>query len=63
MSNMNDVEKAGPSEFHNDHLKHSYAAGGYPNDHSQASLPAVHLKFASPSPLGLLSFATGMSQP
>ena len=60
-NNMNDVEKAGPSAFHNDHAKHSYAAGNYPNDCPRASLSAVHRKFASPSPLGLLSFATGMS--
>lgn len=62
MSNdMNDVEKASPSELHNDHLKHSYAADGYLNDRSQASLPAVYRIFASTSPLGLLSFATGTS--
>jgi succinate-acetate transporter protein len=34
--------------------------GGHVDDRGQPSLPIVHRSFANPSPLGLLSFATGM---
>lgn len=38
-------------------------AGGHPDDRSQPALPTVHRTFANPSPLGLLSFATGKCSP
>lgn len=34
--------------------------GGHVEDRTQPSLPVVHRRFANPSPLGLLSFATGI---
>lgn len=51
----------GPS--HNNgpsHLKRLQTAGGHDSDRTQPSLPVVHRTFANPSPLGLLSFATGI---
>jgi hypothetical protein len=33
--------------------------GGHIDDRSQPSLPVTHRSLANPSPLGLLSFATG----
>lgn len=33
--------------------------GGHPDDRSQPALPVQHRSLANPSPLGLLSFATG----
>ncbi|KAL4787987.1 GPR1/FUN34/yaaH family-domain-containing protein [Aspergillus varians] len=55
------VEKgiAGP-ESSSYHLDRMYTAGGHVNDRSQPGLPVVHRTFANPSPLGLLSFATGI---
>jgi len=41
-------------------LEKQYTAGGHVNDRTQPSLPVVHRSFANPSPLGLLSFATGI---
>ncbi|CAI6091835.1 unnamed protein product [Clonostachys chloroleuca] len=38
----------------------TFTAGGHVEDRSQPSLPVVHRRFANPSPLGLLSFATGI---
>ncbi|VUC30791.1 unnamed protein product [Clonostachys rosea] len=35
-------------------------AGGQVEDRSQPSLPIVHRRFANPSPLAVLSFATGI---
>lgn len=43
------------------HLERLHTAGGHINDRSQPALPVVHRNFASPSPLGLISFATGDS--
>ncbi|RDW79206.1 acetate uptake transporter family protein [Aspergillus mulundensis] len=42
------------------HLDRTHTAGGHVNDRSQPGLPVVHRTFANPSPLGLLSFATGI---
>lgn len=42
------------------HLERLRTAGGHTDDRSQPSLPFVHRRFANPSPLGLLSFATGI---
>jgi succinate-acetate transporter protein len=44
---------------HVNHLERLHTAGGHVDDRSQPSLPVYHRKFASPSPLGLISFATG----
>jgi len=41
------------------HLERLHTAGGHLDDRSQPALPVVHRKFANPSPLGLISFATG----
>jgi len=40
-------------------LRPSTTAGGHVEDRAQPALPVVHRRFANPSPLGLLSFATG----
>ncbi|CBF78629.1 hypothetical protein AN7317.2 [Aspergillus nidulans FGSC A4] len=42
------------------HLDRTHTAGGHVNDRTQPGLPVVHRTFANPSPLGLLSFATGL---
>ena len=42
-------------------LERLRTAGGHTDDRSQPSLPVVHRRLANPAPLGLLSFATGMS--
>ncbi|KAF2097039.1 hypothetical protein NA57DRAFT_77292 [Rhizodiscina lignyota] len=42
------------------HLEQVRTAGGHIEDRSQPALPIVHRRLANPSPLGLLSFATGM---
>ncbi|KAL4866630.1 hypothetical protein BDV12DRAFT_198980 [Aspergillus spectabilis] len=39
------------------HLDRLLTAGGHVNDRSQIPLPVVHRNFASPTPLGLISFA------
>jgi len=44
----------------NEHLNRQHTAGGHLADRDQPSLPTVHRTFANPSPLGLLSFATGI---
>ncbi|CEL03214.1 hypothetical protein ASPCAL04371 [Aspergillus calidoustus] len=54
------VEKGCPSGPSFAHLNRVYTAGGHVNDSSQPGLPVVHRTFANPSPLGLLSFATGI---
>ncbi|KAF7558252.1 hypothetical protein G7Z17_g174 [Cylindrodendrum hubeiense] len=41
-------------------LEQTYTAGGHVEDRSQPALPVVHRRLANPSPLGLLSFATGI---
>ncbi|KAH7153685.1 GPR1/FUN34/yaaH family-domain-containing protein [Fusarium sp. MPI-SDFR-AT-0072] len=41
-------------------LRPSTTAGGHVEDRGQPALPVVHRRFANPSPLGLLSFATGI---
>lgn len=40
-------------------LRQTLTEGGHVEDRTQPSLPVVHRRFANPSPLGLLSFATG----
>ncbi|KAJ5408185.1 hypothetical protein N7509_002068 [Penicillium cosmopolitanum] len=50
-------ENTSPSS-HADHLERLHTAGGHVNDRSQPALPVYHRTFASPSPLGLISFAT-----
>ncbi|ATZ48287.1 hypothetical protein BCIN_03g05160 [Botrytis cinerea B05.10] len=42
------------------HLERLQTDGGHVDDRTQPSLPIVHRRFANPSPLGLLSFATGI---
>ncbi|KAF7941307.1 hypothetical protein EAE99_000944 [Botrytis elliptica] len=42
------------------HLERLQTDGGHTDDRTQPSLPIVHRRFANPSPLGLLSFATGI---
>ncbi|KAJ5758783.1 hypothetical protein N7520_005939 [Penicillium odoratum] len=57
-------EEAGmASSSHGNHLDHAnlerlHTAGGHLDDRSQPALPVYHRTFASPSPLGLISFAT-----
>ncbi|KAJ5108240.1 hypothetical protein N7456_004915 [Penicillium angulare] len=46
------------SSARTNHLERLHTAGGHVNDRSQPSLPVYHRTFASPSPLGLISFAT-----
>ncbi|KAJ0155437.1 hypothetical protein HZ326_2332 [Fusarium oxysporum f. sp. albedinis] len=41
-------------------LRPCTTAGGHVEDRGQPALPVVHRRFANPSPLGLLSFATGI---
>lgn len=53
------LEKA--SHDHRETLERVRTAGGHIDDRSQPALPIVHRKFANPAPLGLLSFATGMT--
>lgn len=48
-----------PSNSNANHLERLHTAGGHINDRSQPALPVYHRSFASPSPLGLISFATG----
>ncbi|EON63743.1 hypothetical protein W97_02971 [Coniosporium apollinis CBS 100218] len=43
-----------------EHLERLRTAAGHLDDRTQPSLPVVHRSFANPSPLGLLSFATGI---
>ncbi|KAL4937851.1 hypothetical protein BDV06DRAFT_232282 [Aspergillus oleicola] len=47
------------SPDNHDHLDRLHTAGGHENDRSQPPLPVVHRSFANPSPLGLISFASG----
>ncbi|MCJ1305790.1 hypothetical protein MMC08_008606, partial [Hypocenomyce scalaris] len=42
------------------HLEHQMTAGGHIAETSQPQLPIYHRKLANPTPLGLLSFATGI---
>jgi succinate-acetate transporter protein len=51
-----DIEKNGDAN----HLERLRTAGGHIADTSQPALPTVHRKLATPAPLGLLSFGTGM---
>jgi len=55
MAMSNDLEKGSVNE-----LERTRTAGGHIEDRAQPSLPVVHRKLANPSPLGLLSFATGI---
>lgn len=54
-------EKNMSSPSHAEHLERLHTAGGHVNDRNQPALPVYHRTFASPSPLGLISFATGIS--
>lgn len=57
----NNIERtAAPSGPYSDPVKRLHTADGHLENGPQASLSPVHQTFASPSPLGLLSFATGM---
>ncbi|QKX53694.1 uncharacterized protein TRUGW13939_00774 [Talaromyces rugulosus] len=47
-------------KHHPEHLERQRTAGGHVNDRSQPGLPIIHRTLASPAPLGLLSFATGI---
>lgn len=44
---------------HSQALEPARTANGHIEDRSQPALPVVHRRLANPSPLGLLSFATG----
>ncbi|OIW22834.1 hypothetical protein CONLIGDRAFT_658041 [Coniochaeta ligniaria NRRL 30616] len=48
------------SSSDNSRLERARTVGGHIEDRSQPALPVVHRRLANPSPLGLLSFATGM---
>lgn len=56
----NTKEDDARSKAHQVHLERLRTAGGHTDDRSQPSLPVVHRSFASPSALGLISFATGI---
>jgi uncharacterized protein len=58
MSEDTKLESHGNGAYHLERLR---TAGGHIEDRGQPSLPTVHRSFANPSPLGLLSFATGNS--
>ncbi|KUL81501.1 hypothetical protein ZTR_09987 [Talaromyces verruculosus] len=61
MSNdTRDVEKTVSRSASDNHIERLRTAGGHIDDRSQAGLPVLHRSLASPSPLGLLSFATGI---
>jgi succinate-acetate transporter protein len=53
-----DLEKGGAQRM--EHLQRQITAGGHIADTSQPILPVFHRKLANPTPLGLLSFATGI---
>lgn len=59
MSSADDLEKGGSVE-HSNQLQRQLTAGGHIADNSQPILPIFHRKLANPTPLGLLSFATGI---
>ena len=42
------------------HLERQMTSGGHIAETSQPQLPVYHRKLANPTPLGLLSFATGI---
>jgi len=54
-----DLEKNG-GMLHNEQLQRQLTSGGHIVDNSQPILPVFHRKLANPTPLGLLSFATGI---
>ena len=58
MSSSSDIEKAAAGS--QIQLQRQITAGGHIADTSQPILPVVHRKLANPTPLGLLSFATGI---
>lgn len=43
------------------YLEHRPTVGGHADNGSQQPLPGVSRSFASPAPLGLISFATGIA--
>jgi uncharacterized protein len=53
-----DLEKGRAHQM--EHLQRQTTAGGHIADSSQPILPVFHRKLANPTPLGLLSFATGI---
>jgi uncharacterized protein len=54
-----DLEKSG-AQLQMEYLQRQTTAGGHIVDTSQPILPVFHRKLANPTPLGLLSFATGI---
>ncbi|KAJ5187576.1 hypothetical protein N7449_010570 [Penicillium cf. viridicatum] len=50
------IDHAG--KYDAEHLERQHTCEGHYNDRTQPGLPIVHRTFASPAPLGLLSFAT-----
>lgn len=59
LANDGSKEDIGASTAQSQHLERLRTAGGHLEDRSQPGLPVVHRKLANPSPLGLISFATG----
>lgn len=51
------MPKANMSE--EEHVHRARTHGGHIADSAQPALPVYHRRLANPSPLGLLSFATG----
>ncbi|CAF9912439.1 MAG: hypothetical protein ALECFALPRED_008116 [Alectoria fallacina] len=60
MSSTEVYETTGKVEANGDHLERLRTVGGHVDDRTQPSLPTTHRRLANPSPLGLLSFATGI---
>ncbi|CAD6583689.1 MAG: hypothetical protein ASARMPRED_001476 [Alectoria sarmentosa] len=60
MSSTEVYETTGKVEANGDHLERLRTIGGHVDDRTQPSLPTTHRRLANPSPLGLLSFATGI---
>jgi hypothetical protein len=59
LANEGSKEEVGASTAHSRHLERLHTAGGHLEDRTQPGLPVFHRKLANPSPLGLISFATG----
>ena len=59
LANNGSKEEVGASTTHSQHLERLHTAGGHLEDRTQPGLPVFHRKLANPSPLGLISFATG----
>lgn len=54
-----DKIESGSYDTRSDRLERARTAGGHIDDRSQIPLPEIHRSLANPTPLGLLSFATG----